>query len=140
MSKTYIDAWIEESDENRKAYKQESLIHEVTESIWGTMLEKDWKQADLGRALKVSRARIKKLLDGSSNMTLRTLSDIADALSVECMFSLKDVEKIHADWQNIGLVQLTPVKKCPPVITVVSSNDEEGVWTTPIEAPKVVAA
>lgn len=61
---------------------QERLILAVTLRIRKVMEDKGINRASLAKALKVSKARVTKILSGDSNITLRTLSDIGFALNV----------------------------------------------------------
>ncbi len=91
----FLDAWNNESAENAKLTAQESLILEVTEDIWRILEEKNMNKAELAQAMQKSKAHITQLLNGSRNMTLRTLSDICFALGVKPSFSIADDE---AEW------------------------------------------
>ena len=77
-----IQNWKATSAEHAWLFEQEALIVEVTEAIWALMEEQALNKADLAVRLGVSRAHITQLLNGSRNMTLRTLADIAQALGV----------------------------------------------------------
>ena len=87
----FLEAWANESPENAKLSAQESLILEVTEEIWCLLDEKDMTKSQLAKAMQKSKAHITQLLDGSRNMTLRTLSDILFALGVKPSFRVDDV-------------------------------------------------
>ncbi len=73
---------------------QEDLILATTEAIWKVLEERKWSKADLARAMHTSRANITQLLDGSRNMTLRSLSDIAFVLGIEVHVQL--IHRNHA--------------------------------------------
>ena len=69
--------------------QQEATILEVTEEIWRVMANTKTTKADLARTLKCSKAHVTMLLNGGRNMTLRTLSDIAQALGYTIIIKLE---------------------------------------------------
>jgi transcriptional regulator with XRE-family HTH domain len=73
----------EQTADYRKAYRQEGFILDVTEQLWEAMDKAGQSKADLAKRLDCSKAHISNVLSGNRNMTLRTLSDIADALGCE---------------------------------------------------------
>lgn len=61
----------------------ERLLFNATEDILLAMQDSQMSRADLAKKLGQSKSHVSKLLDGTRNMTLRTLSDIAYALGAE---------------------------------------------------------
>jgi transcriptional regulator with XRE-family HTH domain len=88
-----------EFDEARDTfeYKLEGLELEVTEKILRIMEEQGISRSDLAQRLGVSKAAVSKLLNNGSNMTLRRLLTIAEAmghnLSVNFSPSEQNVEQ-----------------------------------------------
>lgn len=78
------------STEDRRLYRQEALILSVTERIAEVMEQKGVRQIDLAAAMNVSKARVSKILAGDTNITLRTLADICDALGVPVGIDIDD--------------------------------------------------
>lgn len=64
----------------RRQYEQERLILATTEEILRVMEENGITRAQLARDLGKSKAAVGEFLDGETNLTLRTLADIAWAL------------------------------------------------------------
>jgi len=64
----------------RRRYEQERLIITTTEEILGVMEKAEVTRSQLARDLGISKAAVGQFLDGETNLTLRTLSDIAWAL------------------------------------------------------------
>lgn len=60
--------------------RQEQLLFDATELISRVMQEERVTKADLAKRLGKSKAFVTQVLRGQSNMTLRTLSDLADVL------------------------------------------------------------
>ena len=78
-----LNKWLSRSEENKKTFLQESLIVEVTETLYGLMIEKGITQAAIAEKLGVTPARISNLFRGKSNITLRTLSDLCFSIGVK---------------------------------------------------------
>lgn len=86
-----LTQWVHKSPERKRVYAQECLIVIVTERINLLMQRQDMTKADLARKLGKSKAHVTGLLSGGRNMTLRTLSDIAQALGCRVEFILKKI-------------------------------------------------
>ncbi len=74
---------IMEDPEMRKLLSMEALVAEAAELVAKAMSEQDVSKADLARRLKKSRAWVTQLLNGTANMTVRTLAEAAYALDCE---------------------------------------------------------
>ncbi|MFQ2456954.1 helix-turn-helix domain-containing protein [Aeromonas sp. 25-248] len=96
--KDFFADWLQESDENKKITAQERLIVEVTECLYAKMLDNDIRKSEIADKLGKSQAYVSQLLSGSRNMTLRTLSDIAQALDCVPSVTLKQQNEKH--WEN----------------------------------------
>jgi transcriptional regulator with XRE-family HTH domain len=79
MMVSYIDK-LRTTTEGAKALRQEEFILEVTELICKLMKQQGVSRTELANRMGKSKGRISQLLDGEANLTLRTLSDIFDAL------------------------------------------------------------
>ena len=66
-------------------FRLESLILDITEKISMRLKQKGMNRVKLAEALNVSPPAVTKILNGTSNFTLKTLLSLADALD----FSLK---------------------------------------------------
>jgi transcriptional regulator with XRE-family HTH domain len=66
-----------------KLEKQEQLLFDATELISRTMEQQGVSKAELARRIGKSKAYVTQLLGGHTNMTLRTLSDLAAALGYD---------------------------------------------------------
>ncbi|MTI14206.1 helix-turn-helix domain-containing protein [Sansalvadorimonas verongulae] len=84
-----LDAWVAESTENKALLDEETLILEVTEQFWENMNQQGVTKAELARRMGVSKAHVSKLLDGSNNLTLRKIANMATALSMKLNVSLE---------------------------------------------------
>ncbi|RME58748.1 XRE family transcriptional regulator [Candidatus Parcubacteria bacterium] len=100
MSK-YFDKWVSASVDRQRLLAEEEFILDVTENIWEEMQRQGVNKAELAERLGKSRAYVTQLLNGSRNMTLRSLADICFALGAEPRISLKGSD---GDWQYSGNV------------------------------------
>jgi plasmid maintenance system antidote protein VapI len=104
MSKTLND-WINAEPGRDRLFAQEQLIVAVAECIWQHMEERKVTKADIAAALGKSKAFVTQILNGSRNMTLRTLSDIAFALGAKCEIQLRPRASIDG-WKAATVVQI----------------------------------
>jgi transcriptional regulator with XRE-family HTH domain len=65
-----------DSENERRLLQQEQTILEVTELICQLMEQQNVNRTELSRRLGKSKSYVSQLLDGSRNMTIRTVSDI----------------------------------------------------------------
>jgi transcriptional regulator with XRE-family HTH domain len=70
-------------------YQAEKLSLAVTEEIARLMVEQEVSKADLARRLGVSKARVTHLLNGTPNMTLKTIAAASAALGTEVSLRLE---------------------------------------------------
>lgn len=75
MSKSQIEQLVE-GEEGMRLFQQERVILSATERICEAMEEKGINRKSLADALGTSKSFVTQLLDGTRNMTLRTLSDV----------------------------------------------------------------
>lgn len=107
MNEAELERWLEASEQNRKLFAKETLILEVTEAIWEAMRQCGYTKAKLAEALGTSKANITQLLDGSRNMTLSTLSDIAFVLELKAKVRLCD-RRESEQWERAEGVVTRP--------------------------------
>ena len=66
--------------ENQRLFEREALTLDASELVIGLMKERGVSRAQMAEMLGTSRAHISQVLNGSRNMTLVTLADLATAL------------------------------------------------------------
>jgi transcriptional regulator with XRE-family HTH domain len=88
----FLDRWAAKSEESVRLALQERLIAEVTEEIWKAMEEAGINKTQLAERMGSTRGYISQVLNGSRNMTLRTLSDICFALGRMPVIGLGEAE------------------------------------------------
>jgi transcriptional regulator with XRE-family HTH domain len=73
--------------ENDPEYIAEGLMIDITEQIVNLMNTRKLSRSDLASKLKCSNAYITKLLNGSENLTIKKLVQIAQALGMSMDFA-----------------------------------------------------
>ncbi len=77
---TTYEAFEASSVVNRRMLRQEELILEMTETL-SRMLEREKiTKTELARRLGKTKAFVGQILSGDTNLTLRTIADVTDAL------------------------------------------------------------
>jgi len=66
-----------------KLEKQEQLLFDATELISRAMVQQNVSKSELAKRIGKSKAYVTQVLSGQTNMTLRTLSDLAEALGYD---------------------------------------------------------
>lgn len=79
MRETQIERFAKDPEAMR-LFQQERAILEVTERICELMEEKGVSRTELAARLGKTKGHVSQLLDGSRNLTLRTLADVFTAL------------------------------------------------------------
>ncbi|MFO7980323.1 MAG: helix-turn-helix transcriptional regulator [Candidatus Aminicenantes bacterium] len=75
---------------NQKAWM---LIHEFYHIILSYMKENGISKADLARKLGKSRASVSQMFNKTPNLTIKKMTEIADAVGVEVKIKTEDLEK-----------------------------------------------
>ena len=88
--RTEVERFVQD-DEGMKLFQQERLILEVTELLHSVMNEKKVKRSVLAKMLGRSRGRITQILDGSENLTLRTVADAFTAMGKMLCIKASDI-------------------------------------------------
>ena len=85
--------------------RQERLILDVTEQLAGALEKSDVTRAELARRMGRTPGFVSQLLGGGRNLTLRTIADIAAALSLQPSFKLssKRTSATAKPWVTIGV-------------------------------------
>ncbi len=94
----------------RKLLAIESLVTEAAELIARLMAEKKVNKAALAKRLNRSRAWITQLLSGKTNMSVRTLAELAYALEAEVKLDAQPAARANAS-RDVRLMRLPPGSK-----------------------------
>ena len=86
-----------ENPEFRRLYAIEGFVTEATEFIARLMEQQGVSKAELARRLGRSRAYVTRLLNGSANMTIRTLAEVAYALGAEVKLQAEPIATAERD-------------------------------------------
>jgi transcriptional regulator with XRE-family HTH domain len=97
MSK--LSEWLS-NDERRMEFAEEELIVDAAEEIWSAMDKAKVTKSEVAERLGKSKALISQLLNGSRNMTLRTLADIAHCIGFRVHLSL-EMQTENAAWGEL---------------------------------------
>jgi transcriptional regulator with XRE-family HTH domain len=103
----------------RKLLAVESLVAEAAELIGRLMAEKKVNKAALARRLNRSRAWVTQLLSGKTNMTIRTLAELAYALEAEIELATQAAAPANAGRDatrpgaSIRLLNAQPIDSAP---------------------------
>ena len=114
----------------QKEISQEKLILEVTESIFEAMEKEGKSKTDLALSMGRSTAFISQLLNGSRNMTLRTLADIAHALGIEPRFEIGFRDQLCEDrnWMSLVRTHVKPQRRILCYDFISDERSLSGEW------------
>jgi transcriptional regulator with XRE-family HTH domain len=71
---------------------QEKLLVRATEALWAELNRRSIRKSELADKLGWSRPRVTQALAGPTNMTLRTLADLAWALECDVVLDVAPIE------------------------------------------------
>ncbi len=80
MSETLIEG-LTKTKEGMRLYQQERAIQDLTDLVCEVMEEENVSRAELARRIGKTKGYITQLLDGRTNMTVRTISDVFTVLN-----------------------------------------------------------
>jgi transcriptional regulator with XRE-family HTH domain len=103
-------------------YAQEGLILEVAEQVWAALERRGVSKQELAQRLGTGKSHVTQVLNGGRNMTLRTLSDIAEALNQRVHVQLRDVES-EAQWTTANVTLDWNPRSVLQMPCAVASND-----------------
>jgi len=78
---------MEKDEELKKLYLEEQLILRVTNVIFELMEEQEIKKVDLAKRINRSKGYVTQILDGTANLTLKTISNIL--FELDCTLAVK---------------------------------------------------
>jgi transcriptional regulator with XRE-family HTH domain len=131
-----LKEWTEKSQINARLLAQETLILDASETILDAMKKSDVSKADLASALGKTKPFVTQLLNGSRNMTLRTLADIAFALGMKATVQVK-APFPDGIWQEEGQFTCVRVHKrflAPTEVSEQHANEWKSVALDQMEA------
>ena len=94
------DARGRHGEEYERLLCQERLILDVTELLAGALEDDGVTRAELARRLGRTPGFVSQVLGGGRNLTLRTIANIAAALSLRPSFKLSCDRKTVPEWTN----------------------------------------
>lgn len=93
---------LETDREVQKLYEEEGLVLEVTEAICELLQKQNVKRVELAKRLCVDKSYITQLLDGSSNMTLKTISDVLFCLDSRAKIQIESLQMVVEDFSDFS--------------------------------------
>lgn len=113
MRRTMVDE-MTSTPEGMKLFQQERMILEVTEMIWEIMEKGAITKSELAHRLEKSKAYVTQLLNGMTNMTLRTVSDVLFALGKSGHLAYGDLSRVSKPWGVESPLQWSSSFEWPP--------------------------
>ncbi len=99
------------SEAEERAFARDDLIYMVTETLLMAMEDKEISKVELAKRLNKSKSHVSRLLDGSRNMTLASLSDICFALGIQpevrIPVELPETYQKAPKWSSVQVKPLT---------------------------------
>lgn len=120
----FFEKWRDENNERKRLYAQEKYILDISEKLWEQLEKQDISKTQLANRLGKSKSYVSQLLNGSRNMTIRTLADISFVLGVEphTHFLLKDDER---EWLQFGKVNVLQCGQANELFSVCSDSNND---------------
>lgn len=106
MSEMTNRGWMErqtDSPEFRRTYEEERLILWATEAVAEAMADQGLTRTQLAEALGTSRPNVTQLLNGSRNMTLRTLAALAHACGMRVDLKIEPLPPLTHGSERAGI-------------------------------------
>jgi transcriptional regulator with XRE-family HTH domain len=93
--------------EEMRVFQQERLVVEITELMCKAMKERGIRRGQLAEQLDKSKGRISQILNGETNLTLRTVADVFTALGMTLTVSAEDIFVERAPLQVVAVSPVT---------------------------------
>jgi transcriptional regulator with XRE-family HTH domain len=90
----FLEQWANQNEANAKLLAQEVLISQATEEIWKAMEDAGVNKAELARKMGTTESYVSQVLNGSCDLTLRTLAEISLALDYQPTLRLEPKKHI----------------------------------------------
>jgi len=149
-----LDFFAEEETPNQIAW---GIIHDFYHEILRYMDANKITQADLSRALGISRSAVSKMFKETPNVTLKRIAEITSALDLEFKVKIdrpvEIVEDIAENWQAITETSNPAVASYShvseesstgfqsdqqPIVFVINNNPEQSGWLPQANLPVVL--
>lgn len=113
------------SKAEEKAFAREDLIYNLTEDLLIVMESKGITKNNLARQMNKSKSYISQVLNGSRNMTLKTLSDMCFELNCHIQFKLteKNLDE-NTEWNKVPSVLVSKKTKATQTNVIQVENSK----------------
>ena len=134
MSKTQVSEFLKDP-ESLRLFHQEKIILDVTERMCEALENTRMNRVQLAGALRKTKGYISQLLDGSANMTLRTMSDVFLALGLVAQIKTQPLNPCRPGRLALVHDEETSVRNWRPhwrnrMATDAPNSDRETVYET----------
>ena len=109
MSRTLTQEVIRTEDD-RRLFEQERVILDVTEMICELMEQENMSKSDLAQKVGTSKSHITQLLNGTRNMTLRTISDVLYHLGYAFDVDFKEITDFEQEFAQVDFQESWSLK------------------------------
>jgi len=113
-SKTLLDQLMDDSEFERLAFQEEYIL-DVTEQIVEAMGHAGMNKSQLAEKLGKTRASVTQFLNGSRNLTCRTIADISYALGRKPLFKMQVPGATASDGTEASVV-MSNVLECQNLV------------------------
>ena len=132
---TYMSKWedIIKKAKETPEYQAEKMAFQIALRIGELLDEINIPRRDLAKKLKVSKSYVTQILQGKNNMTILSLCKIANALNVEPVIELREMDREYInmqyfDYQNIPCTPIPSYlnERAPEYLDISSGVDVLG--------------
>jgi transcriptional regulator with XRE-family HTH domain len=95
--------WIEKAEQRKKEERWKDVSFNVALKVLRTLREKNMTQKDLAERMNVSPQYISKIVKGSENLSLETITALGEVLSVDLFLA---ISQYNVSVRNFGTIIL----------------------------------
>jgi transcriptional regulator with XRE-family HTH domain len=95
--------WIEKAEQRKKEERWKDVSFNVALKVLRTLRERNMTQKDLAERMSVSPQYISKIVKGSENLSLETITALEEALSVDLFLA---ISQYNASVRDLGTIIL----------------------------------
>lgn len=116
MDKTF-NSWFGDSEEAKRLYAQESLLVDTSEDFLALIEDKGVKKSKLAKLMGKTKSFVTQSLNGTRNLTLRTLADMAYVIDFKVVVTFEPMNKeAEGDVEIETPVQISEVVAIPNLV------------------------
>lgn len=100
-------SWYRDTPEARRAYAEERALLEAAELVAESLEVRDVTRKSLAESLGIARSEISQRLNGTRNLTVRSLAAMLHELDFDLQLRVRDRHHIRPAWKACGEVAPT---------------------------------